>query len=38
MPSALHSEERVKYKKTAAARIRAAAECIEETLTSLTAP
>jgi hypothetical protein len=34
---ALCTAKRIRYKKTAAARIRAAAECIEETLTSLTA-
>jgi hypothetical protein len=38
MPSAVHSEERLKYKKNSRrADSRAAAECIEETLTSLTA-
>ena len=37
MRSALRKAKRLAYKKTAAARVRAAAECIEETLTSLTA-
>ena len=34
---AFYSETAQSYKKTAAARVRAAAECIEEPLTSLTA-
>ena len=37
MPSALRTAKRLAYKKTAAARVRAAAECIQEALTSLTA-
>ena len=37
MRSALRTVKGLAYKKTAAARVRAAAECIEEALTSLTA-
>jgi hypothetical protein len=37
MRSALRTAKRLAYKRTAAAQVRAAAECIEETLTSLTA-
>ena len=37
LESALRTAKRQQYNKTAAARVRAAPECIEEALTSLTA-